>query len=116
MPRLACKDAREYRFTLGDYERREIVKPIGDILEQSNTTLKHARYLGYATLAVGSITALGAAWFIGKGISGVWDDFTGILPFEETTDPETGEVSTEWSWTGLPTGPLGEWLGFGKVL
>ncbi len=93
MPRLAPAEAKEYRFTLGDYERREIVKPIGDILEQSNTTLKHARYIGYATLAVGSITVLGAAWFIGKGIAGVWDDVKNIIP---STGASAYETVADW--------------------
>jgi hypothetical protein len=109
MPRLACKDAQELRFTLGDFERTNIIKPLKKKLEYDT-------YLEYAKVFVWPVAMVGSAWFIGKGIAGVWDDFVGILPLQKTTDPESGEVTTEWSWTGLPTGPLGEWLGFGKVL
>ena len=76
MPRLAPKEAVEYRFTLGDYERQAIVKPLGDLVKNTDTTLRQTRYLGYAAIGGGVI----AAWFIGKGISGAWDDFLDVIP------------------------------------
>jgi len=118
MPRLACSEAKEMRFTLGDYERRELIKPIGSLLVQADTTAKHARYLGYATIGIASVSALGAAWFIGKGISGAWDNFKDLeWPLtKKVINPDTGEETTEWSFTGIPGGPLWEWVGGGKVI
>ena len=96
-PRKPATSTQELRFTLGDYERRELVKPISQILEQTNQTILHTRYLAYGTIAVGSVTALAAAWFIGKGIAGVWDDAKDVV----------GNLK-DW---GIPLGPLGEWTG-----
>ena len=84
MPRLSCSDAKEYRFTLGDYERSHIVKPLKQKLE-------HDTYIEYAKVLVWPLTLIGSAWFIGKGISGVWDDWNQLLPWEPIIDPETGE-------------------------
>jgi len=87
MPRLAPKEAVEYRFTLGDYERQAIVKPLGDLVKNTDTTLKQTRYLGYAAIGGGVL----AAWFIGKGISGVWDNFTDLFPEASDFDPSNPE-------------------------
>lgn len=73
MPRLAPAEAKEFRFTLGDFERTQIIKPLKKKLE-------HDTYLEYTKVLVWPVAALGAAWFIGKGISGVWDDFKNIIP------------------------------------
>ena len=92
MPRLAPQKAVEYRLTLGDYERQSIVKPIGSLLKQTDTTIRHTRYLGYAALGGGVL----AAWFIGKGIAGTWDDFKDMVPtYENLTDPE-GDIVIPW--------------------
>ena len=83
MPRLACKDAREYRFTLGDYERSQIIKPLKKKLE-------HDTYLEYAKVLVWPVAVIGSAWFIGKGISGIWDDAKEIIDDIKNIIPATG--------------------------
>lgn len=83
MPRLACKEAKEYRFTLGDYERQQLVKPIGQLLDETNSAIRATKYLGYAAVAGGVV----GTFFIAKGIAGVWDDFKDLIPTPPNFNP-----------------------------
>ena len=90
MPRLACSDAKEYRFTLGDFERTQLKKEI-----EQNHTLEYVKVLAKPVLY--STAAVTSAWFIGKGIAGIWDDIASIFnPFDNETDPETGLRLPPW--------------------
>lgn len=104
MPRIAPAEAKEFRFTLGDYERREIVKPIGQLLDETNSAIRATKYLGYAAVAGGVV----GTFFLAKGIAGVWDDFKDLIPTPPNFDPRDEDSVwrriSEWQ-KQLFTGP-----------
>lgn len=90
MPRPKCTEVREFRFTVGDYERREIIKPLGEILGDVKDATRLTKYAAYAT--AGGVVVLGVGigvglYAIGKGImnmdiSQIGDDLI-TWPWEE---------------------------------
>jgi len=74
MPRPSCSAVQELRFTAGDYERKHIIKPLGDVIEDAARISETAKWVSYATAAgivVAPVALFGGLYYVGKGLAGM---------------------------------------------